>query len=87
MFRVKTHRADTSATKDLLAKKAADGHGKRKDVAGIHSRTERPAHSLEPCDLLQVHGHILNLTFLSENWDRLHRLCRANSSLKRVTGT
>ena len=43
MFRVKTHRADTSATKDLLAKKAADGHGKRKDVAGIHSRTERPA--------------------------------------------
>ena len=43
MLRVKTHRANMSATKDQLAKKVANGHGKRKDFAGIHSRTERPA--------------------------------------------
>lgn len=43
MLRVKTHRADTPATKDRLVKKVAEGHGKRKDFAGTHSRTEMPA--------------------------------------------
>ena len=43
MLRVKTHRADTPATKGRLVKKAAKGHGKRKDFAGTHGRTEMPA--------------------------------------------
>lgn len=87
MLRVKTHRADPPATKDRLVKKAAEGHGKGKDFAGTRCRAEIPAPLLEPCDLVQVHESAVNLIFLSEKWDKLHHLCRAKSSLKRVTGT
>ena len=58
MLRVKTHRADTPATKDRLVKKAAEGHGKRKDFAGTHSRTEMPAPLLRamwPCTVSWKH--------------------------------